>query len=173
MNRSLKVSLPTKWLQLLSAQCIGVLFPLTFFPMGVWGAHTFDFYLLCAVVQSAVLYCGTDLFDQSRSPYLWSVITYFVTALGVGVVGQNFSSDIWLHDGSCVPFGAPTIVSFVLAWEFLPLALIFTPAWMAIRWIETSVQPTCVRRKHLKVSKNLVGHRSSKDNKVRTRENGM
>lgn len=146
-NRAGKVTL------LIFGQCIGVLFPLTFYPLGVWGGHTFHFYLVCAVVQSAAIFYGMDLFDQSRSPYLWSLVTYFITATVVGaIVFAAGTKEIWFHDGSCLPFGGPTYLFFALfAFEFLPFALIISPLWMAIRWIENMVQDMWFRKNHKKM----------------------
>ena len=72
--------------QVLLVQSFGVLFPLTFFPLGVWGGSAYGFYWLCAVVQSAVIYYGKDLFDQSRTSYLRSLVSFFLFAIAVGIL---------------------------------------------------------------------------------------
>jgi len=96
-----------------------------------------------------------DLFDQSKGSYLWSLVTYFITATVVGaIVFAAGIKEIWFHDGSCLPFGGPTCLFFALfALEFLPFALIISPLWMAIRWIENTVQVMWFRKKHQKLLK--------------------
>jgi phosphoglycerol transferase MdoB-like AlkP superfamily enzyme len=131
------------------------MFPLTFFPFGVWGVHIIHFYVLCAVVQSAVIFFGKDIFVESRSTYLWSLITYFMTAAVVGtIVFAAGAKEIWFHDGSCIPFGAPTYLFFALFHlQNLPIALIISPIWMAIRWLENAFQIGWCRRNVQKVFK--------------------
>ncbi len=140
---------------LIFGQCIGVLFPLTFFPLGVWGGHAYYFYNLCAIAQSAAIFYGADYFNSTRSPYIWSLISYFVVAVVIGAIGfLLFTKDISFHDGSCFGHGGPTYLFFFLIHlEFLPFALIISPLWMAIRWIENTVQVMWFRKKHQKLLK--------------------
>jgi hypothetical protein len=139
--------MPGKWPVLLLVQCAGVLFPLTFIPLGVWGGHSFDFSILCAVVQSAVIYYGKDLFDRTKWAFLRSLVTFFVTSLAIGVSGSVvYPQEIWLHDGSCCPFGGPITTFFA---EFhllnLPIALAICPLWMMIRWAEKAARSLLAR----------------------------
>lgn len=144
---------PGKLILLVLVQALGVLFPLTFFVFGVWGGRSFGFTLLCAIVESAVFFYGMDLLTQTRSPYLWSLSTFFMTSVGVGTLGYfAIQPEIRFHDGSCFVISGPTYLLFALYHlENLIPALIISPLWMAIRWIENSIQVMRFRQKHQKV----------------------
>ena len=134
--------MPGKWSILIFVQAFGVIFPLTLIPIGAWGDHSFGFCLLCAAVQSAVIYYGKDLFDQSKRPFLRSLITFFITTVAIGALGFVIHpQEIWLYGSYCYAFGGPTYVFFL---EFhlwnLPIALAISPLWMTIRRTENTVR---------------------------------
>ena len=144
---------PGKWPIVLFVNSLAIILPSSLGTLSAFSEQVIGLFLLCALVQSAALYYGMDLLQPNGNSYLRSLAAYFLTTLLIAMVGLiTNTQEISLRDGTHIPYGGTTNVVFALVQlENLPFALLISPLWMAIRWLENTIQVAWFRRNHRKV----------------------
>lgn len=138
-----------KILLLMAVHMGAILFVLLFFPLHVYGPLSDYFYVSCAIIQSAVLFYGVDLFELgTRFVYLCNLVLHFLIALLLGsAIFLAGTKEIWFHDGTCLlTGGTTTTLFFEFQLQNLMIAMPISLLWIGVRRAEIAVKLVWRRR---------------------------
>ena len=106
------------------------------------------------VLQSAVLFCGSELFEGDEATrYVVNLILHFAVAICVGGLLNiaGFGSLYYFDNGHNGYGGNPIWLFPVIQAVYLFGSLPLTILWVAVRWIETNIRSSVRKWQSAKV----------------------